>query len=107
VALTLYAMGMVMLPLLFYWMSTWVKNGYELAGVNPELAGQTTKGSIAKIICRIIFLETLGSAIVASLLIRLLGWHLGILIFAIGAYVFLFRRNGLIFEEISRLTLER
>ncbi|MEM4407079.1 MAG: hypothetical protein QXS68_08570 [Candidatus Methanomethylicaceae archaeon] len=106
VALTLYAMGTVMLPLLFYWMATWVKEGYELAGLNPHLVASITKGSIAKIICRIIFLETLGSAIGASLLIRLLGWHLGILSFAFGAYVFLFRRRGLIFNEISRLTLE-
>lgn len=106
VALTLYAMGLVMLPVLFFWMSDWVKRGYELGDVDRKLALETTQMDIVKAIARLIFLHTLGAAIVASLLIRYLTWPGGIAVFAVLAYIIMLRRGGLSYNECAKICLE-
>jgi len=114
VAVTLYAMGVVMLPLLFYWMSGWIKAGYQLGGAPGERAAKTSQIIIVLVILRIVFVHTLGSAIVASLLIHGItsvmgtapGWILGILAFAILEYFIELRGLGLLSRDIKKITLQ-
>lgn len=115
VALTLYAMGVVMLPLLFYWMSDWTKRGYELGGVDSARALETSRWDITSAILRLVFVHILGSVIVASLLIRLVtwitgsvaaGWILGLAGFAVAAYFVMVRKGGLSHREVNRIILE-
>jgi len=106
VAWTLYAMGVVLLPLLFYWIGAWAKQGYALADVDQDRARETSSCDLIKIVLRIVFVHTLGAAIVASILIHLLGWIIGAVMFAVVAYVVWLRPGGLARNELSRLTLE-
>jgi hypothetical protein len=98
----LYTFGVIILPVLFLWMSTWIHEGYRLLDVDPELAAKNTRGRIT----RIIFLLTLGSAILASLLVHLAGWFWGLLVFFCLFYVAGVRRGGLFYRQIHQLTLE-
>ena len=107
VALTLYAMGVVMLPLLFYWMSDWAKTGYDLGNVDAERAGKTTRWDITKSILRLVFVHTLGGAIAASFMVRYLGWFFGLCLFAVLAYFLMVRRGGLTHREADRIILEQ
>jgi len=106
VALTLYAFGVIILPVMFIWMSTWMKEGYRLGEVDPQRDSETSKGSLTKTILKIIFLYTLGSAIIASLLVHLIGWIAGLPIFFALFYVAGIRKGGLFHRQIHRLTLE-
>ena len=107
VALTLYAMGVVMLPLLFYWMSDWTKTGYSLGDVDPERANRTTRIKLVLAICRLIFIQVLGAAIAASFLVRYLGWVIGLVVFVVVAYWLLLRKGGLTYREVAGITLEK
>ncbi len=106
VAWTLYAMGLVMLPLLFFWLADWVKRGYELADVDREKAASATLGGLIKHLCKMIFIEVLGAAIVASLLVHWLGWWWGVPLFAVLAYLALLRPGGIFYKDVAALTLE-
>lgn len=106
VALTLYAMGVVMMPLLFHWMSSWLKEGYALAKVDKDKAERTSRKAIVNTILRLVFIHTLGGAIAASFMVRYLGWVLGLIGFAVLAFVILLRQGGLTHREFVRLTLE-
>jgi len=107
VALTLYAMGVVMLPLLFYWMSDWTKAGYDLGEVDMERAKRTTRVKLVLAICRLIFIQVLGAAIAASFLVRYLGWVIGLVVFALAAYLLMVRKGGLTYREVAGITLEK
>lgn len=98
VAWTLYAMGAVMIPLILYWMSAWVKEGQELVCSRSQ-----PQGRIIKIMARLVFGHLLGAAIVASLLVHWLGWGIGGTIFIIAAYFGLVRPGGLTDRELGRL----
>ncbi len=105
VAVTLYAMGVVMLPLLFFWMSDWTKKGYELGDVDGTRALATTRGQIARSILRLVFLQCVGMAIAASMLVRFLGWVPGFLVFAALAYLVFLRPGGLTGRLVEGITL--
>jgi hypothetical protein len=105
VALTLYAMGAVMMPLLFHWMSDWIKSGYDLGGINVAKARETSRRDLVNIILRLVFIHTLGGAIAASFLVRYLGWILGPIVFAALTYLVLVRPGGLTHREAERLIL--
>lgn len=106
VALTLYAFGVLILPLMFSWMSRWIREGYALAGVNPARAMQNDSGRVVRLLLRLIFAWTLGSAILASILVHLLGWLWGLGVFALIFFVAGVRRGGLIHRDILAVTLE-
>lgn len=106
VALTLYGFGIVMLPLMFRWMSGWMKDGYHLENLDPDLAGKVTTMDLVKTTNRLIFVWSLGSAIVCSILIHLLGWMWGIAVFLPIVAVLGFRSGGIFPKEIGRLTLD-
>jgi len=106
VALTLYAMGVIMLPVMFYWIGKWATEGYKLGYVDKERARYVTVGGVVKLVCRIVFLDTLGSAIVWSLLIHVIGWGWGTLVFAPLFGFVCCGPSGIIRKDINRLTLE-
>jgi len=114
VALTLYAMGVVLLPLLFSWIADWNKRGYELADVDRARAMETSRGDLVKSVLRLTFLHTLGAAIFASLCIRAMGWIFGCAlswILGLGLalaliYFVLLRPGGPVRNEVSKITLE-
>ncbi len=106
VALTLYAFGLVILPVMFIWMSTWMKEGYRLADVDPRQESETTMGSLTRTMLKMMFVYALGSAIIASLLIHLIGWIAGVPVFIVLLYLAGIRQGGLFHKQIGRLTLE-
>jgi hypothetical protein len=81
VALTLYAMGVIMLPVMFRWIGKWAMEGYKLGEVDVEKAQRMTVGEILRVVLRVVFVWVLGSAIVWSMLIRIFGWGYGTLVF--------------------------
>jgi len=106
VALTLYAFGVLILPVMFGWMSRWIRDGYAIAGVNPARAMQNDTRRVVRLLLRLIFLWTLGSAILASVLVHVLGWLWGLGVFAVLFFAAGIRRGGLIRRDIAALTLE-
>jgi len=115
VALTLYAMGVIMLPLLFYWMLKGFQEGWELVKAKPGAAARPGNAKLLLTILRIIFLDTLGAAILGHLCIRYsiqlcgitwLGWIIGLSIWGLLLYFLALRRGGLFHREISKITFE-
>ena len=86
VALTLYGMGIILIPVMLYLMSNWILRGAD----NPS---NSSRFDIALKIGKVILIGALGLAIAASLLIHLLGWIIGWLVFVPAAYYFAFRRG--------------
>jgi hypothetical protein len=107
VALTLYTMGVIMLPLLFYWIAKWSKDGYELDGKARAKGEGVSKLKIVFTVLRLVFIHTLGSAILSSILIHNLGWILGLLVFFSVAWAVWLRKGGLLRREISIMTLQQ
>lgn len=106
VAYSLYVLGIALVPLLLYMTSSWIKEGYEIGEVDRERASRLTLWDISKELLILIFGCSLGLAIMASLLIHILGWIIGTIVFAILGFVFLVRRGGLCHRAVSRVTLE-
>lgn len=106
VALTLYLFGLLMLPVLFAWMCRWTREGYALGEVNPLRAQANDTGRLVRLFLRVIFLSTLGSAIAASLLVRLFGWFWGLAAFAALFALAGVRKGGLLHRQIHDITLE-
>jgi hypothetical protein len=106
VAVTLIGMGGVMLPLLFYWMSGWVKQGYEVGDVDGIRVQAISRGQIARNIVRLVFLHSVSLAIAASFLVRFLGWIGGVPVFAGLAYLVFLRRGGLTERLVEKIAGE-
>ncbi|MCJ8170261.1 hypothetical protein [Atopomonas sediminilitoris] len=80
VALTLYAMGAILLPVLFIWMVTWLAKGRAQAGATlPNRAGEPNNLLTVVTLLALVFGLVLGSAIVVSVAVHWLGWALGAL----------------------------
>jgi len=86
----LLAYGVVFIPLMLYWVSKWLMEGYEMEGLIE--ADQEQADRIAEIVkvdaylLGAVFGGSLGSAILAHLLIRWLGWAKGLGVF--GAFFY-------------------
>ena len=93
-----------MIPLLLYMTSTWVKDGYALAEIDEQEAEAMKKMEITKLVLFGVFGYGLGSAIVASILVRLLGPFLGMLFFVAIAY-FIARREGIIHGLVKKIMI--
>lgn len=102
----LYTFGLMILPVLFYWKSAWVREGYALADLDTKQVRASTRGSIVRLYVRTLFVYTLGSAILASILVHLLGWLIGLAAFAGLFYVFGIRSGGVFHRQIHRITLD-
>jgi hypothetical protein len=100
VALTLYGMGAVLIPVMVGLMVTWLRDGQRAAGVKKSLAGLAI-GLVAGIVGL-----GLGTAIVASALVNLTGWWIGVpLAAAVTWLVVTRRRTGLAHLLFRRLAL--
>lgn len=86
VALTLGAMGLVLIPVMVGWMARWLAEGQRSALREAGQAGSVRAYSpfvLAPVMLALVFGPVLCTAIVASLLVRGLGWGLGLLAFAV------------------------
>ena len=79
----LVAYGAVFIPLMLYWVSKWLVEGYELEGIEiPEGSSKMIEqGKVSGLLLGAIFGGTLGGAITAHLLVRKLGWVKGLVLF--------------------------
>jgi len=86
----LIAYGAVFIPLMLYWVSKWLMEGYELEGIveaGAEKADRLTEMvKTDGYLLGAVFGGTLGSAVLAHLLIRWLGWVKGLGVF--GAFFY-------------------
>lgn len=96
VAISLYTMGVVILPVMFWWMARDLRRGAAVGRAGRS--GTTASASLAALMLSlflILILGVLGTAIAASVAIRYLGPIAGTLVFAGVGYVALLRRGGL------------
>ncbi len=108
VALTLYGMGVILLPILFYLQGSWIRNGIQEGNESypsTKPAQQVSIGKIIFIIVATIFGAILPAAIAASVSVHMLGWLAGLAAFAVGAYLLFFRRGGIFFQLYKQTML--
>ena len=106
VAVTLYLFGVVLVPLLLYWMATWLKQGFALStDVDGRRASRTSAGALALYALGVVFVGGLGSAILASLLIHALGWPFGIAAALVMLFAVFLNRRGVLGFFYQRLLL--
>jgi hypothetical protein len=86
VACTLYGMGLILLPVLFWLMTGWLAQG---RAKEPFIS----RIDLARRIVRVILAGSLGLAIAASILVHWMGWFFGLVVFAILAQVFALRKG--------------
>jgi hypothetical protein len=101
VALTLYGMGIALLPVLFVIMSGWIIQGRRDEGDKVDIS----RLSIMRLTARVILGGSLVFAIVASLLIHLIGWVFGLLVFAVLAYFLALRRGAYLHSWLAQMHL--
>jgi len=94
VALTLYGMGVILIPVLLFFMGRWIKDGRK----RDESCENIGIMDAAKGILLLIFGGSLVLAIVASLLIHLAGWYWGTGIFVVLAFVAALRKGGYVYK---------
>lgn len=100
VAITLYVMGVIMIPIMILIMSRWLEEGLELKDVS---LGQETKEGNGSAALRIlfffgsVFIGALGLAILSSLIVHAFGWILGSVV-ALGVlYILGISKFGILF----------
>lgn len=98
VAIALAIMGVVIVPVLFYIMTKWLMDGYKIGGAANERTKFITRVDIGLTFVKAIMLAPLVLAIAASLLIHLLGWLIGLLVFVVVAYVIALRKGGVLYK---------
>jgi hypothetical protein len=94
VALALYGMGIILLPVLFAIMTGWIIKGKAAANEAGTGGPAATRFSVARMIVRVILGGSLVLAIIAGILIHLLGWIIGLIAFAAIAYYLALRKGG-------------
>lgn len=94
VALTLYAMGVVLVPAMLALMVSWIRSGQREAGEAGEAAPVTSRRRILAAVLGAVFVVALGTAVAASVLVHLLGWWLGVPAAALLAALLVVRRGG-------------
>lgn len=100
VALTLYGMGLVLIPVMIAIMLSWIRAGHRATGVrkSPVVLVATVLAAILGV--------ALGTAIAGSVLIHLAGWWLGVpLAIALTWLVVARQRTGLAYLLYQRLAL--
>jgi hypothetical protein len=98
-------MGVVMMPLLFYWMADWAKTGYDLGEVDVERAARNTKTSMTLVVLQLVFVHALGGAIAASFCVRYMGWGLGLIGFFWLYWAIFLRKGGLTWKLSNKILL--
>lgn len=103
VAVTLYLMGLVLIPVLLFILTKWVKQGHRMDDVDKEAAAATSGFDLAKMFLITILGYSLGMAIAASLLIHLLGWIIGFAVFLVAGHFLLLRKGGPLYRMALRI----
>ncbi|MDH5671350.1 MAG: hypothetical protein OEZ06_04325 [Myxococcales bacterium] len=119
VALTLLAMGVVLIPVMVGWMARWLVEGQRLLRAERiEATMQAGEGErrsrsvpsrrystvqLAAIMLTLIFGVVLGTAILASVLVHQLGWALGLIAFGVLGTLAIFGKTGLLHALWRRL----
>ncbi len=107
VAVTLYVMGAILLPIMFAMAWNWLRDGWLL---DEEMRGRTdlptARAAVSAYVVTILGL-TLGAAIAASWLIKLLGWAFGGLVFVAADYYLLVRPGAAYSRQFRSLTLDK
>lgn len=102
VALTLYGMGVVLVPVLVALMVSWIRSGQRLDRLGRACGPAALVGAVALSI----FGVALGTAIAASVLIHLLGWWFGVPVAALATWLMIGRRRtGLAYRVFLLLAL--
>ncbi len=99
VALTLYGMGVVLVPAILWILSSWLTAG------DPP-AARRNKLPLALACLSVVLGASLGSAVAASLCIHALGWIAGTLVFAVALYAVALQPRGL-FRPLFRVLFPR
>ena len=94
VALTLYLFGIIMIPLMLYMMSTWLHKGAAKPGIETKADENREKWNYAKLILYIILCGPLAMAIIAGLLVHILGWPVALILFALLVYFTVLRKGA-------------
>jgi hypothetical protein len=105
VAITLYVMGVFLIPPLLYVTAAWLKRGFALdASIDASRGGM---GRLVALMLVSVFVCGLGTAVASSLLIHYLGPVFGILVFIAAAYFLLVRKGGLYHAVYRAMTLNK
>ncbi|MEU4493354.1 hypothetical protein AB0F96_07805 [Streptomyces sp. NPDC023998] len=90
VALTLYGMGVVLVPVMLASMALWIRSGQRESGTRAA----TGRFRILAAVLGAVFGVALGTAVAASVLVHLLGWWLGVPVAVLLAALLVVRRGG-------------
>lgn len=101
VALSLMAMGAVMLPVMFGLMARDLKEGYALRG-RDNAASTATAGLAVSLLAALLSI-VLGAAILASISVRYLGWVVGVAAFAAVIYLVGLRPGGVFHRHFRHM----
>ncbi|MER5460160.1 hypothetical protein ABT010_05630 [Streptomyces sp. NPDC002668] len=101
VALTLYAMGVVLVPVMLALMAFWIRSGQREAGTESVTGRMRILGAVLGAV----FGVALGTAVVASVLVHLLGWWLGVPVAVLLAALLVVRRGGAAERVFAMLAL--
>jgi hypothetical protein len=93
VAIALMVMGVFLLPVMFRWISSWIREGYALEDRSKNLVAPN-RHLITALFLASVLGAGLGSAILASVLIHQLGLVLGVLVFAASTYAIAVHRKS-------------
>jgi hypothetical protein len=107
VALTLYGMGVFLLPVLFYLMGKWIIDGAKAEAEEEFAFEEIGIRQVTKQFLLLILVGAVASAIAASLLVHLLGFAVGLAIFVVAAYLLVFRKGGIYHKAASKLMLSK
>lgn len=106
VAMTLGAMGLVLIPVMVGWMTRWMTEAQRDALRDPREA-KTVRVyhplTLAAIMLTLVFGVVLGTAILGSVLIHQLGWPLGLVAFAVVGGIGIVSPKGLLHALWLRL----
>lgn len=111
VALTLYAMGLIMLPLMFYWLLKGFQEGWKSDPRPAQAVSRPANSRLLFSILRIVFLEVLAAVILAHLCLRFfiqltgvlwLGWLIGLAVWGVLLYFLALRRGGIFPRELKQ-----
>jgi hypothetical protein len=94
----LLAYGAAFIPLMLYWITKWLEEGYKTEGLEvPEDQTErlTETAKLAANLLTAVFGVGLGSAVFAHLMIRWFGWTIGGSIASAALYLGVVRRNGI------------
>jgi hypothetical protein len=99
VALTLYAMGAVLVPAMLAPMVAWLRSGPR-AGGGAAVPGRSR---LLGAVLGAVFGTALGTAVAASVLVHLLGWWLGVPVAVAAAALLVVRRGTGAAHRLFRL----